>query len=97
MDIEARIANLDKKIQEYIDQGRKIGIFNDKNIERVVSRLERVRISVDNSLSGDARIDSDRDKNILDIKINENNIQQAKMMEKIILRMKYYFMNLLML
>ena len=78
MDIEARIANLDKKIQEYIDQGRKIGIFNDKNIERVVSRLERVRISVDNSLSGDARIDSDRDKNILDIKINENNIQQAK-------------------
>ena len=72
MDIEARIANLDKKIQEYIDQGRKIGIFNDKNIERVVSRLERVRISVDNSLSGDARIDSDRDKNILDIKINEN-------------------------
>ena len=59
MDIEARIANLDKKIQEYIDQGRKIGIFNDKNIERVVSRLERVRISVDNSLSGDARIDSD--------------------------------------
>ena len=39
MDIEERIANLDEKIQEYIEQGRKIGIFNDRNIERVVSRL----------------------------------------------------------
>lgn len=78
MDIEERIANLDEKIQEYIEQGRKIGIFNDRNIERVVSRLERVRISVDNSVVGDAKIESDRDANIFNIKLNENRIQQAK-------------------
>ena len=36
MDIEARIANLDKKIQEYIDQGRKKGIFNDKTLKELL-------------------------------------------------------------
>lgn len=85
MDIESRIANLDKRMQEYIELGKKMGMINNENIERVISRLERVKISVDNSIVGDARIESDRDNDSVNIKLNQNRIQQE------INNGKYYF------
>ena len=83
-----RISKLDKNIQEYISLGVKIGLFNEKNIERIVSRLERVNFSIDNNNPGDAQTEPIRDKQnvrkshgIL-VKINE---------EKTLKSGKYYF------
>lgn len=78
--MKERIDKLDKKIQEYIYIGYKAGIFNDDNIERVVSRLERVKFSIDNNNPGDAQTSPIRDEKDytmsygLDVKINEKRI-----------------------
>lgn len=78
MDIEYRISKLNEKMQEYIEQGKKIGIIDENNIERVVSRLERVIFSVDNNIVGDAYTTVNRDKKNIEIRINENKMEQAK-------------------
>ena len=83
-----RISKLDKYIQEYISLGIKVGLFNDNNLDRVVSRLERVRFSSNNYLSGDAHSNPIRDQNNLrksygiDVQINEKKTKNSG---------KYYF------
>lgn len=68
---------LDKNIQEYIGLGLRAGLFNKNNLERIVSRLERVNFSVDNNNPGDAQTESIRDRNNprisygLNVKMNE--------------------------
>ena len=75
--MQERIGKLDIKIQEYIKLGLKIGFFNNENIERVITRLERVKFSIDNNCSGDAQTTPIRDpenlriSNGLDVRINE--------------------------
>lgn len=72
-----RIMKLDKNIQEYIGLGLRAGLFNKNNLERIVSRLERVNFSVDNNNPGDAQTESIRDRNNprisygLNVKMNE--------------------------
>lgn len=87
MDIESRIEKLNSKMKEYIEYGRKIGIITDSNIERVVTRLERVKIEVDNNLKGgDGFATPDREKGIINLKINKEFIEnEMKKDEK-----KYY-------
>ena len=99
MDIESRIEKLNSKMKEYIEYGRKIGIITDSNIERVVTRLERVKIEVDNNLKGgDGFATPDREKGIINLKINKEFIEnKMKKDEKNIMKTKYIFMNLLML
>ena len=58
-----RIMKLDKNIQEYIGLGLRAGLFNKNNLERIVSRLERVNFSVDNNNPGDAQTEPIRDRN----------------------------------
>ena len=83
-----RISKLDKYIQEYISLGIKVGLFNDNNLDRVVSRLERVRFSSNNYLSGDAHSNPIRDQNNvrksygIDVQINEKKTKNSG---------KYYF------
>ena len=68
---------LDKNIQEYIGLGLRAGLFNKNNLERIVSRLERVNFSVDNNNPGDAQTEPIRDRNNprisygLNVKMNE--------------------------
>ena len=75
--MQERIGKLDIKIQEYIKLGLKTGFFNNENIERVITRLERVKFSIDNNCSGDAQTTPIRDpenlriSNGLDVRINE--------------------------
>lgn len=72
-----RIMKLDKNIQEYIGLGLRAGLFNKNNLERIVSRLERVNFSVDNNNPGDAQTEPIRDRNNprisygLNVKMNE--------------------------
>lgn len=72
-----KIMKLDKNIQEYIGLGLRAGLFNKNNLERIVSRLERVNFSVDNNNPGDAQTESIRDRNNprisygLNVKMNE--------------------------
>lgn len=72
-----RIVKLDKNIQEYIGLGLRAGLFNKNNLERIVSRLERVNFSVDNNNPGDAQTEPIRDRNNprisygLNVKMNE--------------------------
>ena len=72
-----RIKKLNEDIQEYINIGIKIGLFNETNLERIISRLERVEFSIDNSIPGDAQTVPIRDNNNprisygIDIKINK--------------------------
>ena len=58
-----RIMKLDKNIQEYIGLGLRAGLFNKNNLERIVSRLERVNFFVDNNNPGDAQTEPIRDRN----------------------------------
>ena len=87
MDIESRIEKLNSKMKEYIEYGRRIGIITDSNIERVVTRLERVKIEIDNDLKGgDGFATPDREKGIINLKINKEFIEnEMKKDEK-----KYY-------
>ena len=68
---------LDKNIQEYIGLGLRAELFNKNNLERIVSRLERVNFSVDNNNPGDAQTEPIRDRNNprisygLNVKMNE--------------------------
>ena len=72
-----RIMKLDKNVQEYIGLGLRAGLFNKNNLERIVSRLERVNFSVDNNNPGDAQTEPIRDRNNprisygLNVKMNE--------------------------
>ena len=72
-----RIMKLDKNIQKYIGLGLRAGLFNKNNLERIVSRLERVNFSVDNNNPGDAQTEPIRDRNNprisygLNVKMNE--------------------------
>lgn len=72
-----RIMKLDKNIQEYIGLGLRAELFNKNNLERIVSRLERVNFSVDNNNPGDAQTEPIRDRNNprisygLNVKMNE--------------------------
>lgn len=75
MDIESRIKKLNLKMQEYIEQGRSIGFFTDENIERVVSRLEKVNIITDSTIPGDAITMPNRDEGTITIRVNENYIK----------------------
>lgn len=83
-----RIMKLDKNIQEYISLGIKSGLFNEKNLERVIFRLERVNFSVDNNNPGDAQTEPIRDRNNprisygLNVRINERKTLNSE---------KYYF------
>lgn len=83
-----RIMKLDKNIQEYIGLGLRAGLFNKNNLERIVSRLERVTFSVDNNNPGDAQTEPIRDRNNprisygLNVKMNERRTSNSG---------KYYF------
>ena len=83
-----RIMKLDKNIQEYISLGIKSGLFNEKNLERVILRLERVNFSIDNNNPGDAQTEPIRDRNNprisygLNVRINERKTLNSE---------KYYF------
>lgn len=80
--MKERISKLDKNIQEYINIGVRIGLFDDSNLERVISRLERVRFSIDNNNPGDAQTAVIRDPNNsrvsrgLDVRINEEKLRR---------------------
>ena len=73
-----RILQLDKSIQEYISLGIKSGLFNKNNLNRIITRLERVKFSIDNNNPGDAQTEPIRDSSNfrisygINIKINEN-------------------------
>ena len=81
--MENRINKLDKRIQEYFYLGQQIGFFNSNNIERVLTRLERVKFSIDNNNPGNAQTVPIRDQNNvrishgLDVRINENRIKNT--------------------
>ena len=83
-----RIMKLDKNIQEYISLGIKSGLFNEKNLERVILRLARVYFSIDNNNPGAAQPDPIRDRNNqrisygLNVRINERKTLNSE---------KYYF------
>ena len=85
--MQERIGKLDIKIQEYIKLGLKIGFFNNENIERVITRLERVKFSIDNNCSGDAQTTPIRDpenlriSNGLDVRINEFKTKNCKLLQ----------------
>ena len=49
--LDFRIRKLHPKMQEYVYLGTKVGLFNNLNIERVVSRLERVEIGINNNMN----------------------------------------------
>ena len=49
--LDFRIRKLHPKMQEYVYLGTKVGLFNNLNIERVVSRLERVEIEINNNMN----------------------------------------------
>lgn len=73
-----RILQLDKSIQEYISLGIKSGLFNKNNLNRIITRLERVKFSIDNNNPGDAQTEPIRDSSNfrisygINVKINEN-------------------------
>ena len=83
-----RITKLDKCIQEYVQLGIKCGLINNDNLNRIISRLERVNFSIDNNNPGDAQTTPIRDsQNVriskgLDVKINEKKTLKLN---------KYYF------
>ncbi len=62
--------NLDKKIDEYIELGIKIGLIDNSNLGEIKAKLRNITIVKDYSLSGDAEAIIENGKNM--IKINPN-------------------------
>lgn len=60
--------NLDKKINEYIELGIRLGLFDYSNLEEIKSKLKNISIVKDYSLTGDAEAIIECGRNI--IKIN---------------------------
>lgn len=60
--------NLNKKINEYIELGIKLGLFDGSNLEEIKAKLKNITIVKDYSLTGDAEAIIENGKHI--IKIN---------------------------
>ena len=71
-------------MQEYVYLGTKIGLFNNLNIERVVSRLERVEIGINNNMNSYShtlpiRIEDENGNYVPDMVETSNRVWECKM------------------
>jgi hypothetical protein len=85
--------DLNNKIQEYMEIGKEIGLFENADLKEIYSKIKDVEIVEDNTLTGDAMAEMVDGKNIIRINKNRCENQGKHFLDEVIFHELTHFTN----